>query len=118
MTTCTDGALCTWVFDQTGNQRLADVVDAVVGKPSALVGLILIGLVARWLLHRLIDRVIRRAEVGMLPDSVSRKLSGGRMGAALNMGDDTDRTGASNEPPRWAPCSRASSAASSSRWSP
>ncbi|MEP6856693.1 MAG: mechanosensitive ion channel family protein [Pedococcus sp.] len=89
LTTCTDGALCTWVFDQTGNRSLADVVDVVVGKPSALVGLILIGLVTRWLLHRLIDRIIRHAEVGMLPDRVSRRFSGGRMGAALSVGDDT-----------------------------
>ena len=89
LTTCTDGTLCTWVLRETGNRTLANVVDWVVGKPSALVGLILIGLLIRWLLHRVIDRVVRRAEIGVLPDRLSRRISGGRMGAALNMGDDT-----------------------------
>ena len=92
LTTCTDGTLCTWVLDETGNRTLANVVDWVVGKPSALVGLILIGLLVRWLLHRLIDRVVRRAEVGVLPDRLSRALTGGRMGAALNLRDDPGYT--------------------------
>ncbi|HEV2798033.1 MAG TPA: mechanosensitive ion channel family protein [Nocardioides sp.] len=91
-TTCTDGTLCTWVLDQTGNRTLANVVDWVVGKPSALVGLIIIGLLARWLLHRLIDRIVKRAEVGVLPDRLSRAISGGKVGAALNMRDEVGYT--------------------------
>jgi small-conductance mechanosensitive channel len=89
---CTDGVLCTWVLDQTGNQSLADVTDWVVGKPTALVGLIVIGLLVRWLLHRVIDRIVKRAEVGVLPNRLSRAISGGKVagkvGAALNIGDD------------------------------
>lgn len=86
---CEDGEnICRWVFDQTSNSGLAEAADWVVGKPSALVGLILIGLLVRWLLHRLIDRVTKRAEVGMLPDRLSRAISGGRMGAALNLTED------------------------------
>ncbi|CUR56419.1 Small-conductance mechanosensitive channel [metagenome] len=88
LTTCTDGVLCNWVFDQTGNERLADVVDFVVGTPAALVGLILIGVLARWLLHRVIDRVVKRAEVGVLPNRLSRAIVGGKMGAALNLRED------------------------------
>ena len=91
-TTCTDGTLCTWVYDQTGNQTAANVTDWVVGKPSALVGLILIGLVVRWLLHRLIDRLVRRAEHGVLPNRLSRAISGGRVGAALNLREDPGYT--------------------------
>lgn len=91
-----DEWLCTWVFDSTGNQQLANVADWVVGKPSALVGLIVIGLVVRWLLHRLIDRVVQRAETGVLPDRLSRAITGGRMagrvGAALNLGEDAGYT--------------------------
>ena len=49
-----------------------------MGKPSALIGLIIIGLVARWLLHRLIDRVVKRAEVGVLPNRISRAISGSK----------------------------------------
>jgi small-conductance mechanosensitive channel len=93
MSTCgSDENICGWVFDWTGNQQLANVADWVVGKPSALVGLILIGLVVRWLLHRLIDRVVLKAEHGVLPDRVSRAISGGRMGAALNLREDPGYT--------------------------
>ena len=88
----TDEYLCTLVFDRTGNEDLANAADWIVGKPSALVGLILIGLVVRWLLHRIIDRVVKRAEVGMLPDRISRAIAGGRMGAALNLTEDPGYT--------------------------
>ncbi len=84
--------LCNLTWEQTGDSTLATAADWVVGKPSALLGLILIGLVVRWLLHRLIDRIVRRAEHGMLPDRVSRAISGGRMGAALNLRDDPGYT--------------------------
>ncbi|MBS2937197.1 mechanosensitive ion channel family protein [Nocardioides sp. J2M5] len=90
---CLDGEnTCERVFEWTGDARLADAADWVVGKPSALVGLILIGLVVRWLLHRLIDRVTKRAEVGVLPDRISRAITGGRMGAALNLTEDPGYT--------------------------
>ena len=84
--------LCNLTWEQTGDSTLATAADWVVGKPSALLGLILIGLVVRWLLHRLIDRIVRRAEHGMLPNRVSRAISGGRMGAALNLNEDPGYT--------------------------
>ena len=84
--------LCNLTWEQTGDSTLATAADWVVGKPSALLGLVLIGLVVRWVLHRLIDRIVRRAEHGMLPDRVSRAISGGRMGAALNLRDDPGYT--------------------------
>ncbi|WP_253942956.1 MULTISPECIES: mechanosensitive ion channel family protein [Nocardioides] len=93
LTTCsTDENLCTWVLEETGNERLATAVDWVVGKPSALLGLLLIGVVVRWLLHRIIDRIVARAEVGVLPDRLSRAITGGRVGAALNLRDDPGYT--------------------------
>jgi small-conductance mechanosensitive channel len=92
LTTCTDGTLCTWVLRETGNRTLANVVDSVVGKPSALVGLIILGLLVRWLLHRVIDRIVKRAEVGVLPNRVSRAITGGKMGAALNLREDAGYT--------------------------
>ncbi len=85
-------AICNWTFEATGNQRLAHLADWAVGKPSALIGLILIGLVVRWLLHRVIDRIVRRAETGMLPDRISRAVTGGRVGAALNLREDAGYT--------------------------
>jgi moderate conductance mechanosensitive channel len=92
LTTCTDGNLCNLVRDWTGNDTAANVTDWVLGKPSALLGLILIGLLVRWLLHRVIDRVVKRAEVGVLPNRLSRAISGSRAGAALNLRDDATYT--------------------------
>ncbi len=87
-----DASLCNLTYDQTGDATLSTAVDWVVGKPSALLGLIVIGLLVRWVLHRLIDRVVRKAEHGVLPDRLSRAVSGGRMGAALNLREDPGYT--------------------------
>jgi small conductance mechanosensitive channel len=92
MTCSSSEQLCTWVLEQTGNSRLATVTDWIVGKPSALVGLILIGLLVRWLLHRVIDRVVKQAEVGVLPNRLSRAIAGGKVGAALNLREDPGYT--------------------------
>ncbi|MBD3913067.1 mechanosensitive ion channel family protein [Nocardioides hwasunensis] len=89
LATCTpEKWLCTWVLDRTGNEGLADVSDWIVGKPSALVGLLLIGFLVRWLLHRIIDRIVKRAEIGVLPNRLSRAIAGGKVGAALNLTED------------------------------
>ena len=87
-----DDQVCTWVLEQTGNERLAVVANWLVGAPLALAGLLIIGLLIRWLLHRLVDRVVRRAEHGVLPDRLSRRFTGGRVGAALNLADDPGYT--------------------------
>jgi moderate conductance mechanosensitive channel len=92
ITCSSDEQLCTWVLERTGNSTLATVTDWIVGKPSALVGLIIIGLLVRWLLHRIIDRVVKRAEVGVLPNRLSRAISGGKVGAALNLREDAGYT--------------------------
>jgi small conductance mechanosensitive channel len=82
--TCSDGeAICEWVMTETGNQKLATSADWFVGKPFALIGLALLGLFVRWLLHRLVDRLVKRAEVGMLGGHVGRFPFGQRMNQAL-----------------------------------
>jgi small-conductance mechanosensitive channel len=43
-----------------------------LGRPLAVVGLVLLGLVIRFVLHRLVDRVVSRAEEGVLPDRLGR----------------------------------------------
>ena len=68
----TDEQVCDATYDATGNEGLARVADLVIGKPLAIVGLILLGLVVRFVLHRLVDRLVSRAEDGVLPDRVSR----------------------------------------------
>jgi acetyl-CoA carboxylase carboxyl transferase subunit beta len=83
---CAEGeSICTWVYTETGDQRLATISDWFVGNPLSLIGLLLLGLVIRWCLHRVIDRVVKRAETGMLPIGFSRAVTGGKVGAALNL---------------------------------
>ena len=61
---------CDLTWDVTGNRRLAEWSDVLIGNPLAIIGLVLLGLVARWLLHRLVDRLAHRAEHGVLPEQV------------------------------------------------
>ena len=42
-----------------------------IGTPLALLGMVLFGLVVRWVLHRVVDRIVRRAEEGVLPDRLT-----------------------------------------------
>jgi small conductance mechanosensitive channel len=78
--------ICDQVYDWTGNSALSDVADIVIGKPLAIVGLVLLGLVLRWVLHRVIDRLIRRAENGVLPDRINLATSTRRVQRAQTMG--------------------------------
>ena len=71
--TCDDGHdICRWTYDMTSNQTAANVADVIIGKPLAIVGLLLLMWVIRWLLHRVVDRLVSRAEDGVLPDRMSR----------------------------------------------
>lgn len=70
---CTSGQqVCQAAFDLTGNETAADVADVIIGKPLALGGLLVFGLIVIWLLHRVVDRIVSRAAEGVLPDRVSR----------------------------------------------
>jgi moderate conductance mechanosensitive channel len=69
--TCNDGEwLCRRVLDTTDNEWLASTSNWLVAKPVAILGLLLLGFVARWLVHKLIDRLARRAEVGLMPEQL------------------------------------------------
>lgn len=65
-------ALCNAVYGWTDNQKLANASDILIGKPLAIAWLLLLFFVVRWLLHRLVDRLVSRAEEGVLPDKMSR----------------------------------------------
>src|SRR5215212_5946534 len=94
-----DENTCERVLNWTGNDQVAEIADLVIGKPLAIVVVMLIGLLARWLLHRVVDRIVRKAEDGVLPDrlnkmTVGRSQSesgesarGRRMQRARTMGD-------------------------------
>ncbi|GAA0970885.1 putative MscS family protein YkuT [Nocardioides aquaticus] len=62
---CAEGQqVCTTVLDWSGNSRLAAAADLIIGTPLQLVGYLVLALVVRWVVHRLIGRVVLRAEKG------------------------------------------------------
>jgi len=74
---CTDTDwLCQRVLDTTNNEWLAAASNWLIAKPVAIMGLLAVGFVARWLVHKMVDQVARRAEIGMIPEQlVQGKLS-------------------------------------------
>ncbi len=70
---CTpDQFWCTLVHEQTGSDLAARLADYLVGRPLAITGIVLLGLVIRWLAHRFINRVATRAAQGLMPGKVAR----------------------------------------------
>jgi small-conductance mechanosensitive channel len=67
-----DESLCRWVYGQTDSRPLANLADTLIGLPAAILGLVGLGLVLRFVFHRLVDRLVTSAEEGVLPDRVSR----------------------------------------------
>jgi moderate conductance mechanosensitive channel len=71
--TCTgDEYLCSLVKEAGGSQEAADWVDLIVATPTAILGLLLLGFVVRWLLHRVIDRITTQAAEGTVPGVLQR----------------------------------------------
>jgi small conductance mechanosensitive channel len=63
---CTeDQLICSMALDITDNDKVARAADLLIGKPLAIAGLVVLGLLVRWLLHRLVDRLVARAEHGV-----------------------------------------------------
>ncbi len=67
-----DEFFCRSALEWTDNPQLAEVADIVIGKPLKITAILLLALLVRFMLHRLVDRVVRQAEVGVLPDRVGR----------------------------------------------
>ncbi len=67
-----DESLCNWVYDHTDNQTAANAVDRLIGLPLAILGLVALGLVLRFICHRLVDRLVSRAQGAVQPDKVGR----------------------------------------------
>ncbi|CAB4690106.1 MAG: mechanosensitive ion channel [Actinobacteria bacterium] len=81
---CADGdQICNAVQDWTGDDTAARVADLLLGKPLAIGGLVLLGLLVRWVLHRIVDRLVEQAEEGALPDRVSKFSRYGRKPPAV-----------------------------------
>jgi small conductance mechanosensitive channel len=74
--TCRTGTGQSWscavVYDWTHNESLSHAAAWFIGKPLAIAWLVLLALGARWLLYKLIDRLVKRAQTGVLPNSLVR----------------------------------------------
>lgn len=62
-----DSWTCAIVYDWTGNEGLAHAARWLIGAPLAILVLVVLGFLVRWLLHRFIDRVVAGAREGVLP---------------------------------------------------
>ncbi|GAB2986923.1 mechanosensitive ion channel family protein [Nocardioides montaniterrae] len=65
---CNGHLICDTVHDLTGNAELARWSQIVIGKPLAILGLVVLALLIRWVLHRIVERIARQAERGVLPE--------------------------------------------------
>ena len=63
---------CAAVYSWTHNETLAHGAAWFIGKPLSILWLIVLALLSRWLLFKLIDRIVQRAQVGVLPDALTR----------------------------------------------
>ena len=79
-----DQMLCQAALEWTGDPEVAEFADLLIGKPLKIVAILALGLIARFILHRLVDRLVSRAEVGVLPDRVSRMALGHAKGHATS----------------------------------
>ncbi|PJJ54178.1 small conductance mechanosensitive channel [Mumia flava] len=67
-----DNTTCRLVHKWTGNDTLAEMSNIFLAKPLSILILILIGIFARWLLNRVIDKVARRAGTTAMPGALGR----------------------------------------------
>jgi moderate conductance mechanosensitive channel len=64
---CQDDVVCSRVYEWTGNQWLANSSYWVVVKPLRIIGIILLALLIRWLLHRAIQRLTTSTTRASMP---------------------------------------------------
>ncbi len=72
----------------TAEDLWEDVADWLVGKPLTILVLVILAMVVRWFVHRAIDRFVRSAEDGILPQRISKISVGGvSLGEAFSLDD-------------------------------
>jgi moderate conductance mechanosensitive channel len=64
--------LCRYVAHLTHSEWMARASNWLIAKPAAILTLIVIGIVVRWVIHRSIDRLTKRAAVGTVPGVIAR----------------------------------------------
>ena len=87
-------SLCEWVFDRSGSETVATVVDWLVGRPLAILLIIVsafvVRRVARWLVRRAVTRMMLPPDIvrGPLRTPVPRQLAGPLARLGVSTGDD------------------------------
>ena len=64
---CKSDALCSWVFEKTDTQWLANSSYVFIVKPLRIIAIILVAMLIRWLLHRAIDRLTHTSSRASMP---------------------------------------------------
>jgi moderate conductance mechanosensitive channel len=64
-----EGNACDIVANLTGNETLARNAEWAISKPLAILVIVLLAVLTRWILHKVIDRVTSRASDGVMPGS-------------------------------------------------
>lgn len=67
-----DATTCRVVEGWTGSATSGQVANWLIGVPTRVLAIILVALLARWLMHRAVDRITKRAEGGVLPNRFSQ----------------------------------------------
>jgi small-conductance mechanosensitive channel len=62
-----DSWTCAAVYDWTGNETLAESATWLIGKPLAILAIVVGAVVFRWVASKAIDRVVQRAETASIP---------------------------------------------------
>lgn len=63
---------CSAVYHWTHNSDLAHTATWLIGKPLAILWLVVLGLLARWFIHKVIDRLVARVRDGVLPAKLAK----------------------------------------------
>ncbi len=75
----------------TADDVRANAFEWLIGKPLAVTALILLGLVVRFVVHRMIDRLVRRAAGGILPQRLTAfSLRGVSIDTAMELENPAD----------------------------
>ncbi|MFZ2502767.1 MAG: mechanosensitive ion channel family protein [Nocardioides sp.] len=82
---------CNLTWDATGSAPAATAAEYFIGRPATVIGIIVGAFVVRWFARKVIDRIVRHAEDGLLGSRLSSGRIGSlrirdtRLGAVLNL---------------------------------
>lgn len=67
-----ESSFCDWVFDATSNRALAESADWLLARPAAILTIIVLAAVIRFVLHRLIRRLAHQAAGSTVPGVLAK----------------------------------------------